>query len=348
LLIIEQLTTWAYYSYLNKHAIDFWRLASINGNGSETYAARSLLVFESLLDSGRNSASFFLMLIVAMGYGVVRPSLDPRIMIRVKALTAVHLICGCLYSVGIVLLTIEAGGTWVFLFIFPLAFTLTGFMMWTLTSLKATMEYLQSRKQTFKLSFFRKLHRILLGSVAVIFAFFVVSSIAFSQSGGENFPSQTWRWRWFLLDGWTSILYLAVFSSVAWIWRPTGQNLRLSMSDEVATGDDPDGNDMEMGGEFAGPAHAGEDSDDEDEAAKRRKRTQQAATATPGEQAAGTSSAAPPAYEGLSGRKSADESGEVMFSLGDDDDEEGAARRASTPPPSRTREQEGLLSKRSD
>ena len=115
-----------------------------------------LLVFESLLDSGRNSASFFLMLIVAMGYGVVRPSLDPRIMIRVKALTAVHLICGCLYSVGIVLLTIEAGGTWVFLFIFPLAFTLTGFMMWTLTSLKATMEYLQSRETDFQALFFQE------------------------------------------------------------------------------------------------------------------------------------------------------------------------------------------------
>ena len=39
------------------------------------------------------------------------------------------------------------------------------------------------------------------------FAFFVISSIAFSQSGGAGFAPNTWPYRWFLLDGWLGSLY---------------------------------------------------------------------------------------------------------------------------------------------
>ena len=51
-------------------------------------------------------------------------------------------------QIGIVLILTESGGGWIFLFIFPLAFTLTTFMMWTLHSLNATIEYLTQRKQS--------------------------------------------------------------------------------------------------------------------------------------------------------------------------------------------------------
>ena len=83
----------------------------------------------------------------SMGYGVVRPSIGP-VMRRVQILTLVHFVFGVLYSVGIVLLLIEQGGAWVFFFIFPLAFTLTSFLMWTLHSLNATVAHLTARKQS--------------------------------------------------------------------------------------------------------------------------------------------------------------------------------------------------------
>lgn len=326
ILIIEQLITWAYYSYLNNHPIDFWRLASVTGNGSQTWSARALLIVESLIDSARNSASFFLLLIVCMGYGVVRPSIDSGIMLRVKILTGVHLVCGCLYSIGIVLLSIEAGGMWVFLFILPLAFTLSALMMWSLNSLNATILHLSARKQVFKLAYFLHLNRILIGAVVVIVIFFVASSVAFSQSGGENFPSQTWRWRWFLLDGWTATLYLVVFCAIAWTWRPTGSNLRLSMSDEVATGEGDE--DFEMDGEFAGrPAQSddsdGEDDDGDGDGARKKREAARSAT-SPG--SASSSRAPPPAYEPLSS-----DSSDFVFSLGDEDhteDHEGPRTRA--------------------
>ncbi|KAG8971982.1 hypothetical protein FRB90_010343, partial [Tulasnella sp. 427] len=40
--------------------------------------------------------------------------------------------------------------------------------------------------------------------------------------------------RWWLLDGFLVLLYMAVFICIAFLWRPTGNNRRLAMSDELA------------------------------------------------------------------------------------------------------------------
>lgn len=41
-----------------------------------------------------------------------------------------------------------------------------------------------------------------------------------------------------------SLLYFAVFAAVAWLWRPSDNNFRLAMSDELAT-DEDDVHDLE-------------------------------------------------------------------------------------------------------
>lgn len=173
-LIIEMFAQWCYYYYLDSRLIDFFRISSVEGNASVTAMARFLLVLTSILDAARNSVSFFLLLIVAMGYGVIRPSIGP-VMTRVRILTAVHFIFGVLYSVGIVLIQIDQGGAWIFIFIFPLAMTLTAFLMWIMNSLNHSIEHLTQRKQTFKRSMFVKLHRILLGAVVVIVSLSVIA-----------------------------------------------------------------------------------------------------------------------------------------------------------------------------
>jgi hypothetical protein len=261
-LVVEMAAQWAYYYYLNAHLVDFFRIREVNGNTAVTALARFLLVLTSILDAGRNSVSFFLLLIVAMGYGVIRPSIGP-VMTRVRWLTAAHFVFGVLYSVGIVLIQLDQGGAWIFAFIFPLAMTLTAFLTWIMNSLNRSIEYLTQRKQTFKRSMFVKLHRILLGAVVVIFAFFIISSLAFSQSGGEGFAPNTWQYRWFLLDGWLGLLYFGVFCAIAWVWRPTGHNMRLAMSDELATDDDPTAEGYEVDTFARGPD--GPDSEDEDD-----------------------------------------------------------------------------------
>lgn len=129
---------------------------------------------------------------------------------------------------------------------------------------------------------FTKLYRILLGTVAVIAVFFVVSSLSFSERLAEgDFPghrhgsnltseldyaAKTWKVRWWLLDGWLALLYFAAFASIAYLWRPSENNRRLAMSDELAQ-DEEDAEDYDLEAlERRTAANGDEYEDDDDDA----------------------------------------------------------------------------------
>lgn len=185
----------------------------------------------------------------------------------------------------------------------------------------------------FKSQLFRKLHRILLFAVVAIFAFFIITSIAFSQSSSEDFSPSVWPYRWFLLDGWMGILYLCVFSSIAWLWRPTGQNLRLSMSDEIGQDEGYAGEDYEIG-EFG--QHGDRDDDEENSIergeAKPTRTAQDNATSTGRQSSSAT---------GRSGHTEL-QGDDVVFEIGDDDDE--SPKRKDNRPRGSEHEQESLIS----
>ena len=62
-----------------------------------------------ILNAGRNSFSFFLLLIVCMGYGVVKHTLG-KTMIYVRWLAAAHFVFGLVYSITSLLLSPEDAG----------------------------------------------------------------------------------------------------------------------------------------------------------------------------------------------------------------------------------------------
>jgi hypothetical protein len=172
---------------------------------------------------------------------------------------------------------------------------------------------------------FRKLYRILVCAVVAIFAFFILTSIAFSQSATEDFSPNVWAYRWFLLDGWMGTLYLVVFSSIAWLWRPTGQNLRLSMSDEIGQDEGYEGEHYEID-EFG--QHAARDGDDEEEGGV--KLDLHHTTGRHSQIAQGRLNAS-------SGLGNEDE--EVVFEIGEDEDPETPRK------PGGTGEREGLMNR---
>lgn len=177
----------------------------------------------AILDAGRNALSFFLLLVVSLGLSVVRESLG-RTMFRCQILAVAHFVFGgkslrieiycsvspfshisaVLYAVGIVELELESTSAFVLLlFVVPLAFTLSGFLIWILYALHgmsissslrtdahfisaATINQLAARKQRYKLSMFTWLYRILLMTVIVIAIFFIVSSFVFSGRLAEG------------------------------------------------------------------------------------------------------------------------------------------------------------------
>ncbi|KAF9889599.1 hypothetical protein FE257_007107 [Aspergillus nanangensis] len=222
-LIVEQLMTWGFYDYQNRHGLNL--------------GAKALMVIVAVLNAGRNSFSFFLLLIVCMGYGVAKPSLG-RTMIYVRILAITHFVFAVIYAVASLSITPDSAGPLVLLIVLPLAGTLTAFYVWTLNSLNATMKDLVERKQKVKALMYKKLWWCILGSIIVIFGFFFINSIAFAGRSEASFVPDHWKTRWFVLDGWLNLVYLFDIGFVAYLWRPTANNRRFAMSDELAQDDD--------------------------------------------------------------------------------------------------------------
>lgn len=219
-LVLEMFMTWLFYDYQNRHGLNV--------------GAKALMIVVSILSAGRNSFSFFLLLIVCMGYGVVKHTLG-KTMIYVRALAITHFVFGVVYAIASLAVTPENAGPLVLLVVLPLAATLTGFYIWTLNSLNYTMKDLMERKQTVKAGMYRKLWWCILTSIVVIFVFFFVNSWTFAGQNNVDFVPTHWQSRWFILDGWLNLVYFFDVAFVAYVWRPTANNRRFAMSDEVST-----------------------------------------------------------------------------------------------------------------
>lgn len=191
----------------------------------------------------------------------------------------------------------------------PLAGTLTAFYVWTLNSLNLTLKDLRERKQHVKEAMYKKLWWSILISILVIFAFFFFNSFTFASVNDPDFVPFHWKTRWFVLDGWLNLVYFADVAWVAYIWRPTANNRRFAMSDEIAQ--DDDGN-FEIG-DIGVP---GEDSDDEEAQIGKRQDEPPPFNAP---SAAGTSQAG---GQQRSNRPLPRESldGETIFAVGEDGD----------------------------
>jgi hypothetical protein len=217
-LVVEMLMTWGYYDHQNRH-----------GNNLGT---KALMIIVAILNAFRNSFSFFLLLIVCMGYGVVKPSLG-KTMTIVRWLAVAHFVFGVIYAVASLTVRPDDAGPLVLLVILPLSATLTAFYIWTLNSLNLTMKDLMERKQHVKASMYKKLWWCILTSIIVIFGFFFINSFTFAGASTPDFAPTHWQTRWFVLDGWLNLVYLADVCFVAYMWRPTANNRRFAMSDEV-------------------------------------------------------------------------------------------------------------------
>ncbi|GJC86816.1 integral membrane protein [Colletotrichum tofieldiae] len=242
-LVVEMLMTWGFYDYLNR-------------NGANI-GSKVLLVIVAILNAARNSFSFFLLLIVCMGYGVVKHTLG-RTMIWVRWLAIAHFVFGLVYAITSLLITPDAAGPFVLLIVLPLAGTLTGFYVWTLNSLNFTLKDLRERKQHAKEAMYRKLWWCILISIFVIFGFFFFNSFSFASVNDPDYVPFHWKSRWFILDGWLNLVYFADVAFIAYVWRPTANNRRFAMSDEIAQDDDGTFTMADIG--------APDDSDDDEEA----------------------------------------------------------------------------------
>lgn len=110
-LVVEMLLTWGFYG---KYSILSFTVHSLTGTdfmnrSGSSIGSKVLLILVAILNAFRNSFSFFLLLIVCMGYGVVKPSLG-KTMIYVRWLAIAHFVFGLVYAITSLLVSPEAAG----------------------------------------------------------------------------------------------------------------------------------------------------------------------------------------------------------------------------------------------
>ena len=259
-----------------------------------------------------------------MGYGVVKHTLG-RTMIYIRWLAIAHFIFGIVYAVTSLVVNPDTAGPFVLLIVLPLAATLTAFYVWTLNSLNLTLKDLRERKQHVKETMYRKLWWCILVSILVIFAFFFFNSFSFASARDPDYVPFHWKTRWFILDGWLNIVYFADVAFIAYVWRPTANNRRFAMSDEIAQEDDGT---FEIANLDIGNPDESDDEDEEAriESAKERQahgqgqgQGQNGGAQAQGQQSSGSSGPAVPRKPSPPlPRESLD--GETIFAVGEDGD----------------------------
>lgn len=213
-----EMTLW-YFEYLN-----------FNNTGMRPIGITTWVV---TVGAVRKTVSRLLILSVAMGYGVVRPTLG--------GLTSKVLLLGITYFLATELLDIAenvgtindiSGKARLFL-VLPDAFLDAFLILWIFTSLSRTLEKLQARRSSVKLDIYRKFTNAL--AVSVIAS---VSWIGYEVFFKATDPfSERWQSAWIITAFW-DILALGLLCVMCYLWAPSQSSQRYAYSGEV--GEDGD------------------------------------------------------------------------------------------------------------
>ncbi|EMG51065.1 PTM1 Membrane protein PTM1 [Candida maltosa Xu316] len=247
-LTFDTLVVWSYYDLVN-------RITS----PSEVFA-RFYMVFLCILNAAKITFSFFLLLCIALGYGVVKLKLDKNVMFRCKILAALNFAASFVYlffnyfsgsSNSLVstdgIETAASGDFLGLLPIIPIAITLSIYYVAVLASIRKTTENLHKQRQIIKLNLYQNLFRIMFGAVILTFLGLSLASFVYLSMSSTEMFEQHWKGSFFIYDFWPSIVFYFVFMAIAWLWRPTETSYMLAISQQLSTGENIDENDPEGG-----------------------------------------------------------------------------------------------------
>jgi hypothetical protein len=230
LLAIQNWIAGVIFLGMAESATLYFKNLAFNGSGN---ADLGVIVFSILLSALKRTVSRVLVLVVGMGYGVVKPTLGTT---RYKVS-----LLGTLYFVFAAAMMLvqesdrSADVSWataVFLVV-PVAVLDTGFYWWIFLSLLRTIAQLKARRQVVKLSMYQWLFNTLAASAVVSTCVVLYQVIAFSISH----PDDHWRTAWLWPAFW-EVLYLIVLIALVALWRPTANNTRYAYADVRGGGEE--------------------------------------------------------------------------------------------------------------
>jgi hypothetical protein len=213
-------TTMLYFHFLD------W-----NDNGVPTTIVTIVAIFFGAL---KRALSRILVMLVCLGYGVVRPSLGEE-MHRVLYLGGSYFVLSFVYALLMNLspstrLVTDSDYDVVSLIVFLLALVDTTFYVWIFTSINNLMVSLAARKQGVKYMLYRNFRTVLIVLLFFTCAWVLYSSALFlNDSGGAN---RNWRMKW-TVDALWELIYFVIFVSIAVLWAPSNNSQRYAYSVEL-------------------------------------------------------------------------------------------------------------------
>ena len=187
-------------------------------------------VFAVLAGAARKSVSRLLVLVVSMGYGVVKPTLG-GITQQVLSLTAAYAVATAALDIMTNVGTVDDldSGLRVIL-VLPVAVLDAVFILWIFTSLSRTLAQLQARRQSAKLDMYRKFTNAL--ALMVLFSIaFIVYEMMFKISDKYN---ERWQEDWITTAYW-HVLSFALLLIICVLWMPREHSVKYAYhEDDVA------------------------------------------------------------------------------------------------------------------
>ncbi|KAM7499457.1 hypothetical protein LguiA_023871 [Lonicera macranthoides] len=209
-------------------ALWYFEYANFNATGSRPMG---ITVWAVTFSAVKKTVSRLLLLVVSMGYGVVRPTLG--------GITSKVLLLGVIYFVASEALELVehlgnindfSGKARLFL-VLPVALLDGCFILWIFSSLSKTLEKLQMRRSMAKLELYRKFTNSLAVSVLLSVAW-----IGYELYFNASDPlSELWRRAWIIPAFWTLLAYLLLVV-ICILWDPSHNPTRYSYTEE--TGED--------------------------------------------------------------------------------------------------------------
>lgn len=214
--------------------------------------ALGITVTGLLFGTIKRAMSRVLVLLVSLGYGVVRPSLGDD-MRRVLLLGCAYFVLSLTYTLLINLPgTGRAAGGFTYNVVSAVVFVLaavdTTFYIWVFSSVNSLLVSLASRKQGVKYLLYRNFRAVLLTLFGLTCAWGFYSSVVFMNDiSGAN---SNWREKW-TIDALWELIYFVIFVAIAVLWAPSRNAQRYAYSVELTQLEDDDEYQQETSAAFA-------------------------------------------------------------------------------------------------
>lgn len=204
----------------------YYRNINVYGTASSATAA---LVFYVAFSIAKKTFSRFLLLVISMGFGVVKYTLG-------ETKKKVLLLTGLYFFWSLILEVVDTTQSLsrskpsnmflLLLIIVPVSLLDTAFLYWIFMSLVRTMQQLTLRRQTVKLKLYKKcIIGLVVGAAAstVMVFYQLITALV-------RYQEYSWRSQWIGFAFW-HLLHFFLLVYFAFLWRPTKNNTRYGYAE---------------------------------------------------------------------------------------------------------------------